>query len=307
MTDQTKSNITVIILTFNEEQHIARCIELAKKYSDDIYVVDSFSTDKTVEIAKSLNVFVLQNKFISHGEQVSWALENIDFKTEWILRLDADEYLEEDLILEIKNKLPKLSNDIGGINLKRKVIFMNKWIKYGGRYPVIIIRLWKKGHGQMEYNFQDEHLFIKKGRTVTFKNNFCDHNLKNLSSFVQKHDWYAGREALDIILNDLKKRPEMLNRKNTSLNISIKRFLKKNFYNKLPVGRRSLLYFIYRYFILLGFLDGKEGLIYHFLQGFWYRSLVDIKLIEYRKEIKNIENYDEIIKKLSSMSNIKLK
>ena len=102
MTNQHKSNITVIILTFNEELHIARCIELAKKYSDDIYVVDSFSTDKTVEIAKSLNAFVLQNKFTSHGQQVSWALENIDFKTEWILRLDADEYLEEDLILEIK-------------------------------------------------------------------------------------------------------------------------------------------------------------------------------------------------------------
>ncbi len=307
MTNQPKSNITVIIITFNEEQHIARCIKSAKKYSDDIYVVDSFSTDKTVEISKSLNVFVLQNKFTSHSQQFTWAMDNIDFKTEWILRLDADEYFEEDLILEMKNELPKLSNEVVGINLKRKHIFMNRWIKYGGRYPVIILRLFRKGHGKMEDRWQDEHLFIKNGRTVTFKNNFCDHNLKNLSFFTQKHDWYASREALEIILSGLKKNPEILTKKNTSFNVSTKRFLKRNIYNKLPMGLRSTFYFIYRYFILLGFLDGKEGLIYHFLQGYWYRFLIDSKLIEYRKEIKNIENYDEIIKKLSLILNLKVK
>ena len=300
-------DITVVILTYNEEKHIERCIESIKKYSNNIYIIDSYSTDNTIKFCKSLNVNILQNKFINQSKQFNWALDNIDFKTEWILRLDADEYLEDNLIIEIKNKLPNISKDIVGINFKRKHIFMDKWIKFGGRYPLILLRLWRNGYGYIEDRWMDEHIMVEGGKTITFKNNFCDHNLNNLSFFINKHDWYAGREVVDILSDKLKIKDEKkkLSTKNTSLNASLKRYLKENFYNRLPIGLGPLLYFIYRYIFLLGFLDGKVGLIYHFLQGFWYRFLVEGKLIEYKKIIKDLENKEEIIKKLSELPSIK--
>ena len=151
----------------------------------------------------------------------------------------------------------------------------------------------------------DEHIIINKGKTITFKNCFCDHNLKNLSFFINKHDWYANREAVDILLSELnKKKCVNLNSKNTSFHASLKRYMKENIYNNLPIGVRPFSYFVYRYFILLGFLDGKEGLIYHFLQGFWYRFLVDSKLVEFRKELKRLDNNDDYISKLSMISNL---
>ena len=305
MNIKRNNDISVIILTHNEEKHIARCIKSAKKYSNKIYVIDSYSSDKTVEISKSLNVSVLQNEFINYAKQFSWALNKINFTTEWILRLDADEYLEDDLIVEIKNKLPKIDDQVVGINFKRKHIFMNKWIKYGGRYPLILLRLWRKNLGRIEDRWMDEHIIINKGKTITFKNCFCDHNLKNLSFFINKHDWYANREAVDILLSELnKKKCVNLNSKNTSFHASLKRYMKENIYNNLPIGVRPFSYFVYRYFILLGFLDGKEGLIYHFLQGFWYRFLVDSKLVEFRKELKRLDNNDDYISKLSMISNL---
>jgi len=300
-------DIAVVILTYNEERHIERCIQSIKKYSDNIYIIDSYSTDNTIQICKSLNVNILQNKFINQSKQFTWALDNINFKTEWTLRLDADEYLEDNLIIEIKNKLPNINKDIVGINLKRKHIFMDKWIKFGGRYPLILLRLWRTGHGYIEDRWMDEHIMVEGGKTITLKNNFCDHNLNNLSFFINKHDWYAGREVVDILLDNLKIKNDKkkLSTKNTSFNVSLKRFFKESFYNKLPIGLGPLLYFLYRYIFLLGFLDGKVGLIYHFLQGFWYRFLVESKLVEYKKAIKGLDNNDEIIKKLSELPSLK--
>lgn len=308
MTSNIMDKISVVILTYNEEIHIERCIKSAKKYSNNIFVIDSYSTDKTVEISQSLNANILQNKFINYSKQFSWALNNIKFKTDWILRLDADEYLENDLILEINNKLPTLDKEIVGINFKRKHIFLNKWIKYGGRYPLILLRLWRNGHGYIENRWMDEHILIKNGKTTLFKNNFCDHNLNNLSFFTNKHDWYASREAIDILLEELNynDNKDKLEKKNTSSNAFFKRTLKEKLYNNLPIGLRSSFYFIYRYFFLLGFLDGNKGFIYHFLQGFWYRVLVDSKLLEFKEAIKNLKDKKKILEKLSEVSKLKL-
>lgn len=307
--EYNKLSISVIILTHNEELHIKRCILSAKKYAENIYVIDSYSSDKTVEIAKSLNVNVLQNEFENYSKQFNWALENINSHSEWLLRLDADEYLEEALVYEIKEKLPKLNKNISGINFKRKHIFMNKWIKYGGRYPLTLLRMWKRNHGKIEDRWMDEHIILQKGEIITFRNNFCDHNLKNLSFFVNKHNWYASREALDIVLAELKRenvKNELLKNK-SSFSATYKRIIKEKIYNKLPIGIRSFIYFLIRYFFLFGFLDGKKGLIYHFLQAFWYRFLVDSKVYEYRNEIKNINNYNEKLEIISKVSGLNIK
>ena len=95
--------------------------------------------------------------------------------------------------------MPNINKDIVGINLKRKHMFMDKWIKFGGRYPLILLRLWRNGHGYIEDRWMDEHIMVEGGKTITLKNSFCDHNLNNLSFFINKHDWYAGREVVDIL------------------------------------------------------------------------------------------------------------
>ena len=304
--EKKKLSIAVIIVTYNEEIHIERCIKSAKNYSNEIYIIDAYSTDKTIKIAKSLQAKVLQNKWQNHAEQFKWALKNIKSKAKWLLRLDADEYLEKKLILEIRNRLPEMDSEIYGVNLKRKQIFMNKWIKYGGRYPLPLLRLWRNGYGEMEGKWMDEHIFITKGKTTTFQNNFCDHNLNNLSFFVKKHDAYATKEAIEILLQKYQKKNNYLKIKNTSLNVFLKRFIKEKIYNKLPMVLRSLFYFIYRYFVLVGFLDGKKGLIFHFLQGFWYRFLVDSKVVELENEIKNLKKFRHILKKLSLVTGLKI-
>ena len=107
------------------------------------------------------------------------------------------------------------------------------------------------------------------------------------------------------IINSIKLFKKKLSTKNTSFNVSLKRFFKESFYNKLPIGLGRLLNFLYKYIFLLGFLDGKVGLIYHFLQGFWYRFLVESKLAEYKKAIKGLDNNDVIIIRLSELPGLK--
>lgn len=300
--------ISTIILTYNEEQHIERCILSAKKYSNYIFVIDSYSKDKTVEISKSLGAKVFQNKFINYSQQFAWALENVNIQTEWTLRLDADEYLEDKLINEIKIKLKNLPKNINGVNFKRKHIFLNKWIKFGGRYPLVLLRLWRTGKGYIEERWMDEHIIIKEGKIITFKGNFCDHNLKTLNFFVEKHNWYADREAIDVIVERFKliNQKNEINFNNSSLKTWMTRLIKESIYNKLPFGISPFMYFFYRYIILLGILDGKEGLIYHFLQGFWYRFLIDSKIMEYSREIKKYNSKDQKLKKLSELTKLKV-
>lgn len=299
--------ITTIILTYNEQKHIKRCIVSAKKFSKFIYVIDSFSNDKTVKIAKSLGVKILRNKFVNYSQQFSWALENIKIKTPWTLRLDADEYLEENLIKELNQKLLSLPEDITGISFKLKEIFMNKWMRFGGR-TLNLLRLWKTNQGYIENRWMDEHILLKKGKKIKFNFFFCNHNINDISFFISKHNWYASREAIDRIIDqhNLFNKKKEINKKNSTTKAYLTRLLKTKIYNNLPFGFGPFLYFIYRYVILFGFLDGKEGLIYHFLQAYWYRFLIETKIIEYNNQIVNIKKKKDKLKKLYEITGLKL-
>lgn len=280
-------NITIIILTYNEEKHIKRCIKSIKGFCKNIIIIDSFSNDDTINIAKQEGALIFQHEFINQAKQFNWALKNVEIKTEWIMKLDADEYLDIKLIKEIEQSLPKIENDILGVNLKRRHIFMDRWIKYGTRYPLEMLRIWRNGTAYSEDKWMDEHIILKTGKTITFKNDFYDHNLNNISWWIEKHNKYASREAIEI----LKKKYDIINIKNSPLyggsnNSKLKRIIKEKIYNILPAFTAPLLYFLYRYFIRLGFLDGKEGLVYHFLQGFWYRFLVETKVLTVERCMK---------------------
>src|SRR3989344_5575386 len=279
-----KLPISVIILTYNEELNIGNCLKSVADWANEIIIVDSFSADKTLEIAKKHTNKIAQRTFVNQAEQFNWALDNLEIKNEWILRLDADEYLTEELKKEIADNLMTpnvVKADINGFYIKRRVYFMGRFIKYGGYYPAWVLRLFRKGKARSEERKMDEHLVLLEGKAERLKNDFIDDNKKNLSWFIQKHNNYASREAEELS-RKTKESQKYGNGKGKGPDAG-RRWLKDNFYYRLPLFCRAYLYFCYRYFIRLGFLDGKEGLIFHFLQGFWYRFLVDAKIYESKK------------------------
>jgi glycosyltransferase involved in cell wall biosynthesis len=292
-------DLTVVILTKNEEKNIEKCINSFRGIAKRFVVVDSFSTDSTKDICLKLGVDFYENKFIDYATQFNWALKNTNITTKWTMRMDADEELTPELAKEIEEKLPKLESDITGVILKRRVYFMGKWIKHGGVYPQLLLRIFRTGYGECEQKVMDEHIILKEGRTVTFKYDLIDNNTKRLEWWINKHNWYSNREVIDYF--NLKE--QIANEKVIKGNLfggqaEMKRWLKNNIYLKAPLFRRAHWYFLYRYFFRLGFLDGKEGLIYHFLQGYWYRFLVDAKIYECMITGKKITNQGELNEKI---------
>jgi len=296
-------DLSVIILTYNEEIHIQRCMENILPIAKNIFVVDSFSTDKTVEIAESLGAKVYQNKWPnSFGKQTNWALDNLPVQTKWILRLDADEYLTQELIAELNKKLDTLDIDISGVIFKRRHIFLNKWMKRG-TYPVKLLRLFQYKKARCEELWSgDEHIKLTAGRSIEFQRDFVDHNLCNLAWWTQKHNGYSIKEAielLDIEFNFTGKTIE-----NELQGQAAAKRKRKLSYAKKPLFIRSFAYFIYRYIFKLGFIEGKEGFLWHFLQGWWYRTLVDAKIFEIKKACGN--DKEKIVDYIQSQYHINL-
>lgn len=287
-------DLSVIILTYNEEIHIRRCLENVLPIAKKIYVVDCFSTDRTKEIASKLGVEVVEHKWPGNqAEQFNWALGNLSIDTQWVLRLDADEYLLPELVQELQTKLPLLPDDVTGIIFNRRHIFMGKWMKRG-IYPVKLLRVFRYGKGMCEQRLMDEHIQLTEGYAIEFEHDFCDHNMNNLSWFCHKHVNYAIREAVDLLDIELNLTgvAETDSDKEISPQALAKR-MKKHKYAKQPLFWRSFAYFCYRYFLKGACLDGKIGFIWTFLQGWWYRMLVDAKVYEIKHHCGI--NKDEII------------
>lgn len=278
------SAISVIILTLNEEIHLRRCLESAAKISDQLFLVDCYSTDRTIEIAKDYGAEVLQHKWPGlYAVQFNWALDNLPIKTKWVLRLDADEYLLPELIEEIKAKVPILPEEVTGVLLGLGRVFLGRTIKHGTS-GIKLLRLFKYNIGRCESRFMDEHIVLSHGKTVVFNNDLVDHNLNDIGWWTQKHNAYAVREAIDLLAmeNNLLSAEENKPVNGIGDQAAKKRSV-KNYYSRMPIFFRSFLYFFYRYFIRLGFLDGKAGFLWHFLQGWWYRTLVDARIWEAKK------------------------
>lgn len=284
-------DITTIILTYNEEIHLARCLENVCLFSKKVIVVDSPSTDRTREIAETFNqpehvVEIVEHKYPGNqAEQFNWAIDNLKIDTEWVLRIDADEYLLPELVEELKQKLPDMPKDVTGIEFKRRHIFLGKWVKHG-IYPVVMIRMFRTGYGRYDARLMDEHITLCKGRSVVLDHDFCNHPLINISDYCKIHINYAHREAIEI-LNEMYNLIGSGSENVTHLGKQAERKHRtKSKYNKLPLFWRSFAYFLYRYFLRGGFLDGKEGFIFAFIQGWWYRTLVDANILEVRKWLK---------------------
>jgi glycosyltransferase involved in cell wall biosynthesis len=291
-----KASIAVVILTYNEAGHLPRALDHIAGFAQQIFVIDSYSTDGTVELARARGVTVLQHRFENYAKQFAWALANAPISADWVMRLDADEIVEADLAAEIVAKLPQLPPDVTGINLNRKTIFQGRFIRYGGRYPLMMLRIWRRDKAQIEDRWMDEHMYLTEGRAVPFRGGFADHSLIDLTAFTEKHNRYARREAMDVLNQRLHlfPAPVRLTVETTARQAKLKRFFKEGIYNRLPYEISAVGYLLYRYIVRLGFLDGREGLSYHILQGFWYRFLVGAKLRELETAVRAASSEDDI-------------
>ena len=239
-------DISVIILTYNEEIHI--------RWENN------------------------------HAKQFNWGLEHAPITTKWVLRLDADEYLTNELKAELCNKLPALSSIYTGVIFPLRRVFLGKPIRHGGMGNIKLLRLFQYGKARSEVRSMDEHIQLSEGEAIEFKNEFADDNLNNLSWWTQKHIGYAIREAVDLLDIELNLTGVAINDKNKEISSqALSKRMKKHQYARMPLFWRAFMYFFLRYIVKGGFLEGKEGFLWHFLQGWWYRTLVDAKIFEIKK------------------------
>jgi glycosyltransferase involved in cell wall biosynthesis len=286
-------SLAVIILTLNEERHIARAISSVAGVASELFVVDSFSTDRTVELAREHGATVVQHAFVNHAKQFQWALDNLPVTADWIMRLDADEVVEPDLANRLRDELPTLPKEVVGVMLKLKIIFQGQWIRYGGRYPLLLLRIWRRGHGRMADRWMDEHMVVWGGRMVTLEGGIADHNLNDLTFFTNKHNRYATREAIDVVnqrRHFFPRETDSTSQGQSSVQTALKLFIKEKIYNRIPYLISAPAYFLYRVVFRLGFLDGKTGIVYHSLQALWYRLLVGAKVDELEAALAGIED-----------------
>lgn len=263
------SEITVIILSKNEEKNIISSIVSAKQISNRIVVVDSGSTDNTVELAKKNGAEVRFHEWSGHAAQFNWALDNCQIETTWIFRLDADERISPELAVEIHAKLNQ-RNTVDGYEMRWRVFFMGKWIKHGGTHKAYFLRLFRYGTGRAEEKLMDEHIIVD-GRVEKLTSDLIHYDYKGLDEWLNKHVWYTQLEL------------QMLYTPNIIESKKVVRKQKRNFYYQLPIFLRARLYYWYRFYLQLGFLDGNEGRIFIYLQAYWYRFIIDAKIYEKEK------------------------
>lgn len=273
------ADITAIILTKNESMNITDCLTSINDMVDRVVIIDCGSSDNTVTLAKELGADVYIHPFENYARQFNWGLDNTDITTKWVLRLDADERFTPKLCSEVESMM-KLHDrdDINGFAMEANFYFMGKCLKYGGGKKRKLM-VFKFGIGRIEDRKMDEHTILSVGTSISLKEKFLHYDFKNLDYFISKYNWYATREMQDYFAYKQGGAEEAL------LDKRIQRTRKKKFgvYYNMPNFIRAWMLFVFNYYFRLGFLDGKEGYIYHFLQSYWYRYLVDAKIFEQNK------------------------
>jgi len=279
-----KVPLTVVILTFNESVNIRKALDNCVEWAQDVFILDSKSTDDTVSVALTYNVKIFYRGFDNYSSQRNYAIKELPFKTDWVLFLDADEYCTEELKEEIRTLLLSEPEE-NGFYIKRRFIFMNKWIRYGGYYPTWILRLFRRNFAQIKRDV-NEHVEVK-GAVGKLRYDFIDENHKLVSDWIAKHNKYSDMEAALMLQSQAKKIPL---RYLWSSQANRKMWIKEHIWKKLlPPLIRPIFYFLYRFFLLGGIFDGKVGWIYHFLQGLWLHFVIDVKYLELKQKGKSLQ------------------
>ena len=268
-----KPPVSCLIFTLNEEVNLPHCLR-SVTWCDDVVVVDSFSTDRTQEIARASGARFVQHAFTGFGDQRNWALEQLELKHPWALILDADETVTPGLIVEFQERLPKTQRDVAAFCVRRRFHLWGKWLRYSSLYPSWVVRLIRVG--RVRYiNRGHAETQIADGRIETLRHDLMDENHRGLEHWWARHNHYSTQEALyelaqpPVLLRDLAA-PDPLRRREAM----------KSLGRRLPA--RALWYFLYAYFFRLGFLDGIDGLRFCAMK-MMYQSMIMLKKQELRR------------------------
>jgi glycosyltransferase involved in cell wall biosynthesis len=277
--------IDTIILTFNSAASLEQVVHSCQPISDRVLVVDSFSTDGTVELARSLGCEVAQHPFENYSQQRNWAQQEAGLgPDDWVLHLDSDEVLSPELAESIRQAVQADRTDVDGFLMRRLSYFLGKPIRYGHINPSWHLRLFRAGKGFCEDRLYDQH-YVVPGKTARLGGLLLDLQLTTLEKWTAAHNRWSTAEAREVADQIARAQAPGPNTLRGSLTGDIrmkKRWLKNNVWYRSPLLVRPFFYFFYSYFLRLGFLDGKVGLVYHLLQAFWFRFLVDAKIMERR-------------------------
>jgi glycosyltransferase involved in cell wall biosynthesis len=261
---------------------LPRLLDSIRDLHAAVYVLDSGSSDRTIEICRQNRVVVQSHPFENHPRQWDVALHVFDISTPWIIALDADQVVTPELALQLRNFRNEDFRDVNGIYFNRKNIFKGKWLRYGGYYPRYLLKMFRTGIGYSDLNENMDHRFIVPGKHIVWrKGHIIEENLKenNISFWIAKHNRYSDLVAEEEIQRRNHQRQQSITPMFFGSPDQRIAYYKKLWW-QLPLLVRPFLYFFYRYFIQLGILDGRKGLIFHFLQAFWFRFVVDVKIME---------------------------
>lgn len=277
--------VSVVILTLNEEVNLRPCLASVQHWAREIFIVDAGSTDQTRKIAAEFGANVVEHPFETHSSQWRWALANIPIHSEWILALDADQRITPELAHEICSLDPMTLSTVEGFYIKRRQLFRDRWIKYGGYYPKYLLKMFRRSCVIIDSGDLVDHHFYVAGGVQKLNHDLVEANKKedDISFWIEKHNRYATMLALEEFRSNTSPREAAI--QPSFVGTPDQKILAmKGLWRRMPLYVRPFLYFFYRYFLRLGFLDGKQGAIFHFLQAFWFRLLVDIKLDEMQKQ-----------------------
>lgn len=272
--------VTLVVLTFNEERNLDACLASLTPFVTASFVVDSGSTDRTREIAAAHGAEIVVHPFESHARQWKWALDNLPLATDWVLALDADQRATPDLLRAIGSLVDDgARRDVVGGYVVRRQMFRGRWIRHGGYYPKHLLKLFRREAVAIDEGDLVDHHFRVNGRTAVLGADIIEENQNEnvIATWIAKHNRYAVLQARE----EFERRRVRTKSPGRFFGAPDERVLwLKAIWERLPLYVRPCLYFTYRYVIRLGFLDGREGFVFHVLQGFWYRLLVDINLEE---------------------------
>lgn len=278
--------VSAVVLTRDEERNLPACLASIKDLVDEIFVVDSGSTDRTVAIARGAGAQVVTHEFSGHSAQWQWALAALPLRHAWVLGLDADQRLTPELATELRTLFadPGRTASFAGFYVSRRNIFRGKWIRWGGYYPKRFIKLFRRDRLLHEAADLLDHHFRVQGKVGTLGHDIIEENLKedDIDFWIRKHLRYAELLAT-----------EEARRRNGHTPTTVRPVLfgnpderaewQKQTWSVLPRFVRPPAYFLWRYVFLLGFLDGKQGFAFHFLHAFWFRLVTDLKIDEQRR------------------------
>lgn len=278
--------MTAVVIAFNESLHIRRCIERLKGLVSRIVIIDSYSTDDTVAIAQGLGAETIQHPFLNHAAQFNWGVEAARITTGWVLRVDADEYLDEEGVAALRTAIAAATPEVSAFSMRRGVVFSERRIRFGGISQVYLTRIWRTGMAKVEARWMDEQVLVSGGETVRIADGaIIDENVNDIGWWTSKHNGYTTRQMIQWMLAELQRADE-IDISQLNQHVRRKRILREQLYSPSPLFWRAIAYFLYRYVFAFGFLDGRAGFMFHFFQGLWNFFLVDVKIHEARQIVK---------------------